>query len=103
MAILHLNKEDFEKEVLQSDVPVLVDFWASWCGPCKMIAPILEKVDEEIAGEAKIVKVETDECPELAGEYGIMTIPTLVLFKNGQEVNRSVGVRQKNEIIAMIK
>lgn len=101
MSVLTFNKDNFTKEVLESDKPVLVDFWASWCGPCKMLTPILE----EAAGEttaAVIGKVNVDDEPELARQYRVMSIPTMILFKDGQIVKTSVGVKPKNEILAML-
>lgn len=98
MALLHITSENYETEVLKSDKPVLLDFWAAWCGPCQMIAPVVEQVAEELA-DVRVGKVNTDEQPELAGEFGIMSIPTLVLIKDGKEVKRSVGAVSKQEII----
>ncbi len=98
MALLHITSENYETEVLKSDKPVLLDFWAAWCGPCQMIAPVVEQVAEELA-DVRVGKVNTDEQPELAGEFGIMSIPTLVLIKDGKEVQRSVGAVSKQEII----
>ncbi len=101
MSVLTFNKDNFSQEVLESDKPVLVDFWASWCGPCKMLAPILDEVASE-AQAAKIGKVNVDEEPELARQFRVMSIPTMVLFKDGQAVKTSVGVKPKNEILAML-
>ncbi|HZK22060.1 MAG TPA: thioredoxin [Oscillospiraceae bacterium] len=101
MSVLTLNKDNFTKEVLESDVPVLVDFWASWCGPCKMLSPILDEAANEVQG-AKIGKVNVDEEPELARQFRVMSIPTMVVFKNGEVVQTSVGVKPKNEILAML-
>lgn len=103
MAILHITKENFEKEVLQSKEPVVVDFWASWCGPCKALAPILEEVDAELAGTVKVAKINIDEEEELAAQFRVMSIPTLLLFKNGEVVNKTVGLAPKEEVVAFAK
>lgn len=103
MAILHITKENFEKEVLQSKESVVVDFWASWCGPCKALAPILEEVDAELAGTVKVAKINIDEEEELAAQFRVMSIPTLLLFKNGEVVNKSVGLAPKEEVVAFAK
>ena len=87
-----VSTAEFDKEVLQSDVPVLVDFWAVWCGPCRAIAPAVDAVAEEFAGKAKILKLNVDDSPEIAGRYGVMSIPTLMIFKGGQKVGEMVGV-----------
>lgn len=100
---IKVTKSNFEQEVLKSDLPVLVDFWAVWCGPCQMLAPVLEEVATEYDGKVKVAKINVDEEPELAISYGVEAIPTLLFFKNGQIVNKSVGYLDKNEIIDMIK
>lgn len=101
MSVLTFNKDNFSQEVLESDKPVLVDFWASWCGPCKMLAPILDEVASE-AQTAKIGKINVDEEPELARQFRVMSIPTMILFKDGQAVKTSIGVKPKNEILSML-
>lgn len=102
MSVIHLTNENFENEVLNSDKPVLIDFWASWCGPCMMLAPVIEELGEEVT-EAKICKVDVDRYPSLAEKYNVMSIPTLVLIKNGNEVAKSIGVKPKAEILEMLK
>ena len=100
--VLHINDADFETTVVQSDIPVLVDFWAPWCGPCKMIAPILYEIAPEFAGKAKIVKINVDDNQLVAGQFGVRSIPTLLLFKNGQLVATQVGALPKNQLAAFI-
>jgi thioredoxin 1 len=102
-ANLAMSTAEFEKEVLQSDVPVLVDFWATWCGPCVAIAPAVEQLASELAGKAKVFKVNVDEEGELAMKFGIMSIPALIVFKNGQEVDRMVGAGPKDQIKSLIE
>ena len=102
MAVLTITKDNFENEVLKSDVPVLVDFWASWCGPCRMMSPIVDEIAEEVAG-CKVGKINVDEEGELAQQFGIMSIPTLLVFRDGKVANQSVGVRDKAFVIDMIK
>ena len=92
MAEIQLTKDTFEKEVAQSQIPVLVDFWASWCGPCMMLAPTVAEIAEEYAGKVKVCKVNVDEEPELARQFRIMNIPTLLVFKGGEVVDKSVGL-----------
>lgn len=100
---IELYKETFEQEVLQSDIPVLVDFWATWCGPCKMIALIVKEIADEYDGKILVGKVNVDEEPDLTMQYNVSSIPTLMVFKNGQLVNRAVGYREKDEILKMLK
>lgn len=102
MAVIHLTKESFQQEVMNSDIPVLVDFWASWCGPCKMLSPIIDEMGEEVTN-AKICKVNVDEQPELAAQYGIMTIPTVLVFKNGEIAANSIGVKPKAALLGLLK
>lgn len=100
---IELYKETFEQEVLQSDIPVLVDFWATWCGPCKMIAPIVKEIADEYDGKILVGKVNVDDEPDLTMQYNVSSIPTLMVFKNGQLVNKAVGYREKDEILKMLK
>lgn len=100
---IELYKETFEQEVLQSNIPVLVDFWATWCGPCKMIAPIVKEIADEYDGKILVGKVNVDEEPDLTMQYNVSSIPTLMVFKNGQLVNKAVGYREKDEILKMLK
>ena len=101
MSAININKNNFQNEVVNSDKPVLLDFWAPWCGPCRMVVPIVE----EIAGERsdiRVGKINIDDQPELANQFRIMSIPTLVVMKNGKIVNRSTGAKSKKDILAMI-
>jgi len=102
MNVIKVNDNNFEEEVLKSNIPVLVDFYADWCGPCKMLSPTVDEVAVE-NDDIKVVKVNVDESQEVAIKYQVMSIPTLVVIKNGNEVNRSVGLIDKEEILSMIK
>ena len=102
MSAILVNKNNFQEEVLNSDKPVLVDFWAPWCGPCRMVLPIIEEIAEENE-DIKVVKINVDEDPELANQFDVMTIPTLYVFKNGQAVNHRSGAMPKEQILAMVK
>ena len=101
MATVHLTKETFEQEVLNSDIQVLVDFWEEWCGPCKMIAPIVDEIANEVE-DVKICKVNVDEQPELARKYFVMSIPTIIVFKDGKPAKRHVGALPKEEILELL-
>ena len=101
MAVITITKENFAQEVLQSEKPVLLDFWASWCGPCRMLSPIVDEVAEE-RGDVKVGKVNVDEQPELAGEFGVMSIPTLLVFEQGKLVRQAVGARQKASVLDLL-
>ena len=98
MSVLHFTDTNFKKEVLESNLPTLVDFWASWCGPCKMIAPHIEELAKEYAGKMKIGKVDVDANPKVATDYGIMSIPTIIFFKNGKVLNQVTGAASKLDL-----
>ena len=103
MSVVTVNKANFEQEVLQSSTPVLVDFLATWCGPCRMMAPIVDELAEEKAGQVKVCKIDIDENPELAMQFGVMSIPTLMVFKNGAIANKSVGLKPKAAVEELLK
>ena len=103
MSVINLTSENFENEVLKSEKPVLVDFWAEWCGPCRMMAPVVEELDKEMGNEVKFAKINIDECPDLAEKYNVMSIPTFKCFKNGTETGTTVGVQGKGDLIRIIK
>ncbi|AAL02540.1 MULTISPECIES: thioredoxin [spotted fever group] len=92
----------FKKEVLESDLPVLVDFWAEWCGPCKMLTPIIDEISKELQGKVKVLKMNIDENPNTPSEYGIRSIPTIMLFKNGEQKDTKIGLQQKNSLLDWI-
>ena len=102
MSAININKNNFQSEVMNSNKPVLLDFWAPWCGPCRMVLPIIEEIAEENE-DIKVVKINVDEDPELANQFGVMTIPTLYVFKNGQAVNHRSGAMPKEQILAMVR
>ena len=101
MSAMNINKENFEQAVMHSDKPVLLDFWAPWCGPCRMVVPIVEEIARERA-DIRVGKINVDEQPELASRFGIMSIPTLMVIKDGQIVNQALGARSKSAILAML-
>ena len=103
MAEIVITEQNFEEEVLQSEIPVLVDFWATWCGPCRMVAPLVAQIAEEQEGVVKVGKIDVDEQPGLAARFGVMSIPTLMVFKDGEAVNTAVGARPKAMIEEMLK
>lgn len=103
MAVITVNNENFEKEILQSRMPVLLDFWASWCGPCKMMSPVVDDIAESMNTSIKVGKINIDECPELAAKYGVMSIPTFVVLKDGKETGRTVGVQSRDEIVKFLQ
>ena len=102
MSTISLTKENFEQEVTKQTETVLIDFWASWCGPCRMLSPIIDQVAKEVGPEIKVCKVNIDEQPELATQFNVMSVPTLVVMKNGEAIHKSVGVIPKSEVLAML-
>lgn len=101
MSVINIKKNNFQNEVLNSEMPVLLDFWAPWCGPCRMVGPIVDEIADE-RGDIRVGKVNVDEQPELAAQFGVMSIPTLVVMKNGKIVNQVTGARPKAQILAML-
>ena len=102
MEVIKLNNENFKTEVMESNKVVLVDFYADWCGPCKMMSPVIDKIAEEADDRVKVCKLNVDDAQDIAVEYNVMSIPTLILFKDGNEVNRLVGLQDKKEVLDMI-
>lgn len=103
MVTVKVDNSNFQSDVLEAEIPVVVDFWAEWCGPCKMIAPSLEEIADEMAGDVKITKLNIDENPELAAQYGVRSIPTLVLFKGGEPASMQVGAKPKSALADWIR
>ena len=101
MSVVNINKNNFENEVMHSGKPVLLDFWAPWCGPCRMVSPIVDEIADECI-DIKVGKINVDEQPELAAQFGVMSIPMLVVMKNGRIVNQAVGARPKAQILSML-
>ncbi len=99
MNLLQLTTDNFTQEVLESDIPVIVDFYADWCGPCKMLAPVVDEIANEYEGKVKVVKLNIDEANDIAAKYSVMSIPTLILFENGNDTNKLVGFRSKEAIL----
>ncbi len=100
MSVIQITKDNFDEEVIKSDIPVLIDFWAEWCGPCRMVSPIVDEIADEVT-DKKICKINVDEEPELAQSFNVMSIPTLIVVKDGQIVNKAVGARQKKAILSL--
>ena len=101
MSVLTITKDNFQTEVLESDKPVLVDFWASWCGPCRMVGPVIDEIAEE-RSDIKVGKINVDEQPELAAQFRVMSIPTMIVFKKGEAVNRTMGAQPKEQILSLL-
>lgn len=102
MAVIEITRDNFQKEVLEAQLPVLLDFWAAWCGPCKMFSPVVDEFAEDAAGKAVVGKVNVDSQPDIAAEYGVMSIPTVILFKNGQAAEKRIGVQSKQELAQLL-
>ena len=103
MSVLSINEKSFESEVINSDIPVLIDFWAEWCGPCKELTPLLDEISDEMKDKIKIVKINIDENPNIPNQYGIQSIPTLMIFKKGEPVATKIGGVIKSELLTWIK
>ncbi len=103
MSLVHLTEKNFESEVTKSQLPVLVDFWAEWCGPCRMIGPVVEQMAKDYHGKLKVAKLNVDEAQDLAIKYGVMSIPTIIVFKNGKPVDQVVGAMDKEQLVNRLK
>ena len=103
MSVKHFSNDTFQSEVLSGSGPILVDFWAPWCGPCKMLGPVIDGLADELSGKAVVGKVNIDDEPDLAAKYGVVSIPTIILFKDGEEVNRIVGLQSKLTLTQMVE
>ncbi len=103
MSTVHVTLSNFREEVLQSDLPVLVDFWADWCAPCMMLAPIIEEISDELDGRVNVCKIDVDQAQDLAATYGVMSIPTLMIFSKGKEVERTVGYMSKEDVLTFVE
>jgi len=103
MAVLEVNDKNFEAEVIKAGLPVLVDFWAEWCGPCRMISPIVDEIAKDLAGKLKVAKINVDEAQELAVKFNVMSIPTLMVFKHGKPVEQIIGAMSKDQLMEKIK
>ena len=103
MSVISLNEKNFEEEVLKAEKPVLIDFWASWCGPCRMMSPVVDEIAEEMKDAVKVCKINIDEEQNLAVKYNVMSIPTFVVIRDGKEIGRTIGVQDKEEIKKMLK
>lgn len=102
MDLIKLNSDNFEEEVLKSEEPVVVDFWAPWCGPCRVLGPVIEELAEELKGKAKVAKLNVDDNQQLTAEYEVRGIPTVIVFKNGQPVERIVGIQPKEKYLQAV-
>lgn len=103
MSTVHVTLSNFREEVLQSDLPVLVDFWADWCAPCMMLAPIIEEISDELDGRVNVCKIDVDQAQDLVATYGVMSIPTLMIFSKGKEVERTVGYMSKEDVLTFVE
>lgn len=103
MSVMHLYSDNFEKAIVSSQVPAVVDFWASWCNPCRMLAPVIEDIADEQDGRIDVFKVDVDEAGDIAAQYGVMSIPTIIIFVGGEEKERAVGFRSKEELLELVE